>query len=327
MIDLSTSYMGLTLRNPLVVSSSNLTSKVEDVVACEAAGAGAVVLKSLFEEQILADTEEMVGDFDTSAHPEALAFFSGMGANYHMDAYLKLVRESKERVKIPVIASINCISAGAWLRYAQDFEKVGADALELNLFILPSDVNKEGSELEEAYLEICREVKRRVTIPVSLKIGPHFSSLAGMVKTFIEEGIAAIVLFNRFYRPDVDIETMTLKAAHIFSSPYEMSESLRWIALLSGELAVDFAASTGVYDSQGVVKQILVGARVVQLCSTLYKNGIEYMQEILSGLQQWMQENDYSSIDEFRGKLNQESIEHPEVYERAQYVKALVGIE
>ena len=326
MIDLSTTYMGLILRNPIIVSSSNLTSKVEDIVACEKAGAGAVVLKSLFEEQILADTQDMIGDFDTSVHPEAFDFFSGMGKNYYMDSYLKLVRESKERVKIPLIASINCVSAGTWLKYAKDFEKVGADALELNLFILPSDVNKQGSDLEEAYLEICREVKKRINIPLSLKIGPYFSSFAQMVQMFSDEGINALVLFNRFYRPDVDVDNLTLKAGQMFSNPYEMSPSLRWIALLSGEVPIDFAASTGIHDAQGVIKQLLVGARAIQLCSALYKNGVEFIQEILTGVENWMQDHDFKRIEDFRGRLNQESIEHPEIYERSQYIKALVGI-
>lgn len=327
MADLSTTYMGLPLKNPIIVSSSKLTSTLESVQACEKAGAGAVVLKSLFEEQISADIRESVGQDDSwTAHTESLDYFSGMGKNYYMDAYLKLVKESKKNLSIPVIASLNCVSAGTWLDYAKSFEDAGADALELNYFIMPADVKQEGSKVEELYVEISRKIKSRVGLPVSMKIGPYFSGLANMVSKLAQEGISALVLFNRFYRPDVDIERFELKAAPIISRPQEISQSLQWIAILSGDVEIDLAASTGVHDAEGVIKQLLVGAKAVQLCSTLLKNRVEYVQVILKDLQEWMGKHKFERIEDFRGRLSQEKSDHPEAFERSQYVKALVGI-
>jgi dihydroorotate dehydrogenase (fumarate) len=326
MPDLSTSYMGLSLRNPLLVASSRLTAKLEDVVKCEKAGAGGVVLKSIFEEQILADSSTVTAQPELLAHSEALDFFSGMGQSYYMNDYLTLIRKAKETVEIPVIASINCISEGAWIDYAKDVEKVGADALELNLFILPADVKQRGLDIEEIYIRTCRRIRKIMDIPVSMKIGPYFSGLAHMISRLSEEGINAIVLFNRFYRPDVDIENLKLKAAPVLSNPEEIGLPLQWIALLSGEIDCDMAASTGVHNAEGVIKQLLVGAQAVQLCSALYNHGVEYIREILSGIEDWMTRHKYDRIEDFRGKFCQEESEHPEVYERSQYIKALTGI-
>jgi dihydroorotate dehydrogenase (fumarate) len=327
MADLTTTYMGLSLRNPIIVSSSKLTSTLEDVQTCERAGAGAVVLKSLFEEQILADLgDTAVEDDSMLAHAESMDFFTGMGKNYYMNAYLKLVREAKERVSIPVIASVNCVTAGTWLEYSKSFEDVGADALELNFFVMPADVEQEGSEVEELYLETCRKIKRKVSIPVSMKIGSYFYGLASMVRKLSEEGMDGLVLFNRFYRPDVDIDRFEIISAPVFSSPQEISQSLQWIALLSGEVKCDLAASTGVHDAAGAIKQLLVGARAIQLCSTLYRNGIGYVQKVVKGIEEWMQRHEFERIDDFLGKLSRENIKNPKAYERSQYIRALVGI-
>ena len=326
MPDLSTNYMGLDLKNPLIVASSNLTSKLEDVVACGKAGAGAVVLKSLFEEQIRADSTDIIDNSETMGHSEAMAFFSGMGKNFYLNDYLKLIREAKEQLDIPVIASLNCVTDGAWMDYAGDLQQAGADALELNVFIIPAHVKTKSSEIEEVYFRITRKIKKQVKIPVSMKIGSYFSGLGNTVKSLGEEGIDGFVLFNRFYRPDVDIDAMKVKPAHIFSQPQEISQSLQWIAILSGDVDCDFAASTGVHDAEGVIKQLLVGAKAIQLCTTLYKNGVDYLKTLLSGVEGWMSKHGFNSIDDFRGRLCQEAIEHPEVYERSQYVKALVGI-
>ncbi len=326
MVDFSTDYMGLTLRNPIVVSSSSLTSTVEKVQACERAGAGAVVLKSLFEEQILADTNQLIGAIDDTVHPEARDLFNVSGKNYYMNEYLKLVREAKQRVSIPVIASVNCVSAGTWLEYASNFQDVGADAIELNVFVMPADISRSGPEIEQIYLDIAHSIKQRIAIPVAMKIGSHFSGIAHMVQQLCGEGVDALVLFNRFYRPDVDIENNKIVAADMLSTPQEMALSLQWIALLSGELKCDFSASTGIHDATGVIKQLLVGAKTVQLCSVLFRNKMDYLQKILTELQEWMQRHDHGSVRDFRGMLAQENIARPELYERSQYIRALVGI-
>ncbi|MEW5818474.1 MAG: dihydroorotate dehydrogenase-like protein, partial [Spirochaetota bacterium] len=326
MPDLTTTYLGLRLKNPIIVSSSNLTATVEKVVECENSGAGAVVLKSLFEEQIIADTEEMIKDVDYTVHPDAFDFFRGMGQNYHTDNYIKLIEDAKARVSIPVIASLNCVTAGKWIKYAENLEKAGADALELNVFILPADVRKSSMEIENIYIDIARKIKRSVKIPVAMKIGFHFSGMAQMLKNLSDEGIDGLVLFNRFYRPDVDIEKLRLRAAKIYSTPQEIALPLQWIALLSGEIFSDFAATTGIHDADGVIKQLLVGAKAVQLCSTFYLNGIGFIKAILTGVENWMERHNFKKIDEFCGKLCQEQSENPEQYERSQYIKALVGI-
>ncbi len=326
MADLSTTYMGLKLRNPIVAASSRLTSTPEKVLECEQAGAGAVVLKSLFEEQIESDTQGMIGNMNVNEHADASDFFSGMGHNYYLVDYVKLVEDVKNRASIPVIASLNCVHPGRWLEYAKRFENVGADALELNVFVLPASVSLDGRQAEQPYFDILAQIKRAVGIPVAMKIGCHFSGLANMLKRLSSEGADALVLFNRFYRPDVDIENLRIIPASILSSPEEMSLSLQWIALLSGELPVDFSATTGVHDGKGLIKQLLVGARTVQLCSTLYKNGFKQIGVMLSELSAWMDRHSFASIKDFNGKLCQESSDKPELYERSQYVKALVGI-
>ena len=326
MVDLTTKYLGLTLRNPIVVSSSNMTATTDKIIACERAGAGAVVLKSLFEEQIQADTAKMMESVEETHYATAYDYLTKTGNYHYIDEYLTLLEESKSKVSIPIIASLNCVSSGSWIDYAQRIERLGADALELNVFILPADVKKKGREIEEVYLEVCRKIQNKISIPFALKIGSHFSGLANMIKVLTEEGASGFVLFNRFYQLDVDIEEMKILPAKIFSGPQEMALSLRWIALLSGEIDADFAAGTGIHAGKSVLKQILVGAKTVQLCSVLYQNGIDYIHTILNVLDNWMGRHAYNSIEDFRGSLCQEKSQNPEVYERAQYVKALVGI-
>ena len=326
MADLSTQYLGINLKNPIIVSSSNLTSSVEKVKKCEQAGAGAVVLKSLFEEQIQADTAKMIQGVDESQVSAAYDYLTKSGNYHYMDEYLALLEQAKDELSIPVIASINCVSSGTWIDYAQRFERLGADALELNMFILPANVGKKGEEIEKVYLEVCSKIRKEISIPFSLKLGPHFSGLANMIGMLTEEGVDGFVLFNRFYQPDVDIEVLNIIPAKVFSASQEMALSLRWIALLSGEIKADFAAATGIHDGKSVIKQLLVGARAVQLCSVLYENGVEYMGTILRVLDEWMDRHNYGTVGDFRGMLCQEKSANPEMYERAQYVKALVGI-
>jgi len=326
MADPKTTYLGLDLKNPIIVSSSGLTASVDKVVECEEAGAGAVVLKSLFEEQITADTEKMMESVDEAHLASAFDYLVKSGDYHYTDEYLSLLEQVKSRVSIPVIASLNCVSSGKWIDYAQRLEKLGADALELNIFILPASVEARGEEIERTYVEVCRQIRKKVSIPFALKIGSHFSGLANMVKRLAGEGASGFILFNRFYQPDVDIEKLKIVPGKMLSAPEEMALSLRWIALLAGEIKADFAAATGIHDGKSIVKQLLVGARAVQLCSVLYQNGVDYLKAMLGVVTEWMDRHNFASVEDFCGMLNRAELEDPAMYERAQYVKALVGI-
>ncbi|WP_020614296.1 dihydroorotate dehydrogenase-like protein [Sediminispirochaeta bajacaliforniensis] len=326
MADLSTTYMNIPMKNPIMVSSSPLTANLRGLEKCEAAGAGAVVLKSLFEEQISHDASRMIGGLDFDAHADAYDFLRDSSRDYYLNEYLDLVEKAKEKLSIPVIASVNCVSAGNWTEYAQRFEAVGADALELNIFIIPSDAGTDGSEIEKEYFSILKKVKKQVSIPLSVKLGPHFSGMAKTISELSKEGASGITLFNRFYRPDLDIEKLKLSAGPVLSVPEEMGMVLQWIALMSGEVESDLSASTGIYDGAAAVKQLLAGAKTVQLCSSLIKNGTGTITEILDFLSDWMERKGFGTIADFNGMLCQERSNRPEAYERSQYIKALVGI-
>jgi len=326
MADLSTSYMGINLKNPIITASSSLTSTLEGVKKCEDAGAGAVVLKSLFEEQITLDKNRMIGDMNFDAYTDAYDFFNAAGTDHYLDEYLGLVEDAKESLSIPVIASVNCVSPGQWTDYAERFENIGADALELNMFILPSNIETSGQKIEETYLKILDDVKKNINIPVSIKIGYHFSGMGNFINTAAKHGAQGIVLFNRFYKSDIDIENMTLKASPIISEPSEIYLSLQWISLLSGEVSADFSSATGIHDSEGAIKHLLAGAKSVQLCSTLMKNGLGRISDINTGIGTWMDKKGYTKISEFNGKLNRENSSHPEAYERSQFIKSVVGV-
>ena len=327
MSDLSCTYMGLRLKNPIIVSSSRLSYDLEKVKQCEAAGAGAVVLKSLFEEQIVHDTERMVGDMNFDANTEAYDYLRVSSKDYYLDDYLGLVEEAKKQLSIPVIASINCVSDGEWIEYAERFEKVGADALELNVFIIPTDPKTHSETIEQAYFSILKKIKKRVSIPVSLKLGSHFSGMAKVMSELAFQGADGLVLFNRFYKPEIDIENMSIRPAHIYSAPEEMALTLQWIAILSGKVDADLAANTGVYSGKDVVRQLLAGADAVEVCSAFMQNGIEKLGDFLTEIEEGMSRKGCSSIDDFKGRMSQENLEHPEVYERSQYIKAIVGID
>jgi dihydroorotate dehydrogenase (fumarate) len=300
---------------------------MEHLKACEDAGAGAVVLKSLFEEQIISDAGKETQNLDPRIHAEAWDYSRVMSEEYVLDSYLKLVEDAKKELSIPVIASLNCVSAGKWIDYADRFEQIGADALELNTFVVPTDERLTSDEIESVYFHIIEKIKQKVSIPVSLKIGHHFSGMAHVMKEFVDRGVDGLVLFNRFYRPDVDIESLELVPANVLSVPQEMTLPLQWIALMSGRLQCDFSATTGIHDSGGVVKQLLVGAQTVQLCTILLKNGVDYINVVLTGLENWMKRHNFSSVGDFRAKLCQENVDNPAAFERSQYIKALVGIE
>ncbi len=326
MADLSTAYLGLKLRNPIVAASSNLTSTIKKILACEKAGLGALVLKSLFEEQVRHDTGRLAENIDSSAHSDAHDIIAGAGENHLVDAYLKLVEEAKKRAGIPVIASLHCLSTRSWVTYARRIEAAGADALELNLYRLADDPKLGAREVEGGYHEAVKRVAAAVSIPVAVKLGPHFDSLAESVGRFRDDGATGVTLFNRYYRPDVDIESLRAIPAKIFSSEREMNLPLQWISLLSGRVQTDFAASTGVHDAPGVIKQLLVGAKAVQLCTALYESGLDFVPRLLAELSAWMLRHGFGSVAEFNGMLCRERCASPRLFEQNQYIQALVGI-
>lgn len=328
MSDLSTRYMGLQLENPIVVSSSGLTSSVEGVRRCADAGAGAVVLKSIFEEQIAAEVNGLVRAGTGEAwHPEAEEYITRYGREDAVRTYLELIAAAKREVAIPVIASIHCVSAGSWTDFARRAEQAGADGLELNVFVLPSDPRRDGAANEKVYFDVAREVKRKVSIPVSLKIGSHFSGLAQTAVKLSQTGLDALVLFNRFFRIDFDIENLALVPANIFSTPEETVVPLRWISILSGQVGCDLAAATGVHDGAGAVKHLLAGAAAVQVCSALYRNDPEYVGVMLGQIRSWMDRHAFSTIPQFRGRMSSKASQNPAAYERVQFMKATAGIE
>jgi dihydroorotate dehydrogenase (fumarate) len=327
MADLSVTYMGLKLANPLIVSSSSLTNTVAKVKRCEDSGAGAVVLKSLFEEQIEAQTEEIEDESWPYPHPEAFDYVRQMGMRLGQDDYLKLISEAKKAVSIPVIASLNCVTPKWWLNYASEIARAGADGIELNIAILPTDPGRSGEEIERTYLRIIEGIRRRVEIPVAAKIGPYFTSLPRLARGLSDAGAAALVLFNRFYQMDIDIDKLELSPGYHLSSPDEIHLPLRWIAILAGQVGCDLAASTGVHDGAGVVKQLLAGARAVQVCSNLYQKGMGRVAALLRELEEWMGRHGFEKIADFNGRMSMEASDKPEVYERLQYIKVYVGLE
>ena len=324
MINLTTKYMGFELKNPLIVASSGLTKSPEKIRAFEEKGAAAVVLKSLFEEQIMFETNHIMDYPDSyNNYPEALDYIQNFTKHNSVEEYMTLIKAVKKEVKIPVFGSINCVSLNEWTTIARDIEKAGADALELNIFIMPSNLNLTGAEHEKMYFDIIEKIKHTVKIPVAIKVGYYFSGLVNLLQKFSWTGIGALVLFNRFYTPDINIDTLRLQASNILSTPAELGNSLRWIALLSDKAGCDIAASTGIHDASGVIKQLLVGATATQLCSTLYLNGAGRIQEILEDLTKWMADKNYSQISDFRGKLSLKKAENPVMYHRVQYMKHL----
>jgi dihydroorotate dehydrogenase (fumarate) len=302
-------------------------SNLEGVVKCADAGVGAIVLKSLFEEQLQAETEDLEKYSWMTGHTEAFDYISRMGMALGPREYLNLVKAAKSKVSVPIIASLNCVSPKWWTDYAKQIAAAGADGLELNISVMPSDTGRTSEEVEGLYLEILEGVKAETGIPIAVKIGSHFSSIARMADQLCKRGASALVLFNRFYQLDIDIENLKLTPGYKFSSPGEMNVPLRWIALLSGRVKCDLAASTGVHDGAGVIKQLLAGATVVQLCSTLYVNGLEQVGRMLGQLQEWSKQHGFETIEQMRGKMSQLESDRPELYERLQYIKALVGIE
>ncbi len=328
MTDLSTTYMGLQLSSPLIVGSSGLTKNVKNLEVFEQNGAGAVVLKSLFEEQIKFEVRKVFSyEESQSAYTEAEDYIRNYAREHTLDEYLNLIQDAKKKLSIPVIASINCTSAQEWPAFARNIEKAGADALELNVFLLPADTSQNAADYEKRYFEIVENVKKEISIPISLKISYYFSGLAGMIKQLSWTGVQGIVLFNRFFNPDIDINKQTIKASNLYSDPSEISNSLRWIAVLSDNVQTDLCASTGIHDSEGVVKQLMAGAKAVQICSALYIHGADYLGTIHKGLIDWMEKNGHKNISDFQGAMSQKMSRNPAAYLRVQFMKHFAGVE
>lgn len=319
MLNLEVTYLGLKLKNPIIVSSSGLTSSVEKIKKIEKSGAGAVVLKSLFEEQINYEAGSLIMNHD---YPEAEDYIKNYTKEHGVGEYLKLIQEAKKAVSIPVIASINCVSANNWVRFTKEIEQAGADALELNVFSLPVDRNLEAVDYEKVYIELASKIKSVTSLPVAMKIGNHFTNPVNLVYKLFSLGIKGVVLFNRFYEPDIDIDKFSLTAAEVFSTPSEIRQNLRWVAIISDKVnQIDISASTGIHSGEAVVKQLLAGAETVQVCSVLYKNGIDHIGNLLKDMEGWMTKNNFNSINDFRGRMSYQSIPDPVLYERSQFMK------
>lgn len=325
---LTTQYMGLALRSPIVVSASTLSEDVGNIARMEDAGAGAVVLFSLFEEQIRRETAqfEKVLAATSNLFAEASDYFPDID-DYHVGTsqYLELIRQAKERVDIPIIASLNAVSPEGWVDYARQMEEAGADGLEINVFWIPADVTLSGAEVEQRYLDIVRTVKKVVKIPVAMKLNPYFSAMGSMARRLKEEGADALVLFNRFYQPDFDIQQLKLQTNLQYSESNEIRLPLLWIAVLYGRVPVSLAATTGVQSAQEVIKYLLAGADVTMTASALYKNGIDYLKYMTAELQDWMYSMGFDSVDAFKGAMSQQHVSDPSAYERANYIRILEG--
>ncbi len=323
MSNLETTYLGLKLKNPLVAASSGLTGSVDKIVELEKAGVAAVVLKSVFEEQINNEVTSMLGnDQQAMDYPEAEDYIKNYLRENTISKHLELLKEVKKAVQIPVIASVNCISSAEWTTIAKDFEEAGADALELNIFHVPTDRNEKPGEVEQLYIDVLKKVKNEVTIPVSVKFGVYHSNIVGMADKLKANGAAGVVMFNRFYEPDINLETLELISSEVFSSPADIRRTLRWVGLVSTKVGgLDIAASTGIHDGDAVVKQILAGAQVAQLCSTLYLNGASVITKMIDDLSKFMEKWSFDKIEDFRGRLSYKNIPDPLMYERSQFMK------
>ncbi len=326
MADLTTKYLGLNLRNPVVIGSSGLTNSVKEIVELDKNGAGAVVLKSIFEEQILLQAEHSIKEAE--AHDmmytelsETLDYIDVHIKEKELGNYLSLIREAKSKISIPLIASINAVTAQEWTSFAKRIEEAGADAIELNILIMPFNLDNSCEENEQAYYNILKKVKSQVNIPVSVKISPYFSNLGKVVRNLEANGADGVVLFNRFSTPDIDIQNMKVTHGDILSHPSDMANSLRWIAILAKRVNMSLAASTGVHDGEAVIKQLLAGATVTQVTSAIYKHGTSYILDIIKFVNDWMESKGFNYIDQMRGKLSQETTENPNAYERMQFMK------
>ncbi|MCF8262001.1 MAG: dihydroorotate dehydrogenase-like protein [Melioribacteraceae bacterium] len=325
-MDLSTTYMGLKLKNPIVPSASPLSQSVDTVKELEDAGASAVVCYSLFEEQISHESGELDHylSYGTESYAEATSYFpEPEDFNLTPYQYLDHIADLKKAVDIPIIGSLNGVSTGGWVKYARNIEEAGADALELNVYYIPTNPNLTSSEVETMYIDTLQAVKGNVNIPVAIKLSPFFTSMANMARRLDDAGADALVLFNRFYQPDFDLDKLEVVPNLVLSSPWEMRLPLRWIAILHGNLKASLAATSGIRTSEDIIKMMMAGSDVAMVCSELLEKGPGRVTELLAGVENWMVENEYDSIDLMKGSMSQKSVHEPAAFERANYMKLL----
>jgi dihydroorotate dehydrogenase (fumarate) len=325
-MDLSTTYLGLKLRTPLVPSASPLSEDIDNIKRLEDAGASAVVLYSLFEEQLRRDRIELAQNLEqgTESFAEALTYFpEPEDLKLGPEEYLKHIARAKAAVGIPIIASLNGSSVGGWTDYASQIQQAGADALELNIYYIPTDLDLSGSEVEQTYVDILKAVKSKVSIPVAVKLSPFFSSFANMAKRLDDAGADGLVLFNRFYQPDINLESLEIHPNILLSTPMAMRVPLRWVAILHGHIKASLAATSGVHRATDVLKMLMAGADVTQLCSVLLRHGARQLTVIERDLVAWMEEHEYESVGQLKGSLSQKNCADPSTFERAQYMRAI----
>jgi dihydroorotate dehydrogenase (fumarate) len=326
MVDLTTTYLGLKLKNPLVASPSPLSEKVENVVRMEQAGIAAVVMYSLFEEQIIHESLEL--DYfltrGTESFAEALTYFPNIGKfSLAPEKYIENLEKTKLAVKIPVLGSLNGVSTGGWIEYAQKIQDAGADGLELNLYYLPTDINLTSNQLEDNYLKLVSDIRAKVKIPLAVKLAPFFTALPNFANRLVQAGANGLVLFNRFYQPDLDLENLEVVPNLVLSNSDDLRLPLRWIAILYGKVKADLALTSGVHTSEDAIKAIMAGANVTMTTSALLKHGTNAIQQILAGLEEWMTQREYESVKQMRGSMSQGAVAEPAAFERANYMKVL----
>jgi len=328
-MDLSTKYLGMQLRTPLVVSASPISQEISAIRSLEDAGASAVVLYSLFEEQLRQEALELERDLNagTESFAESLTYFP-RSSEFHTgpEGYLNHIRKAKDAVDIPIVASLNGATLGGWTKYAKQIEQAGADAIECNIYFIPTNMELSGSEAENIYTDILREVKISVHIPVAVKLSPFFSNLANMAKRLDQLGTDGLVLFNRFYQPDIDLEELEIRPNVLLSGPHELRLPLTWIGILYGRIRASLAATSGVHGPEDVIKLLMVGADVTMMCSALLRNGIGHLRHVEQGVQQWMENHEYESVQQMQGSMSQLRCPDPGAFERAQYMRAVKGL-
>ncbi len=329
-MDLSTKYLGMKLRTPLVASASPISQEISGIRRLEDAGASAVVLYSLFEEQLKQESLRLEHDLNagtesfaesTTYLPRPSEFRTGP------EGYLNHIRKAKDAVDVPIIASLNGSTLGGWAKYARQIEQAGADALECNIYCIPTDMNLSGAEVEKTYIDILREVKIAVEIPVAVKVSPFFSNMANMAKRLDDTGADGLVLFNRFYQPDIDLEELEIKPNVLLSGPQELRLPLTWIGILFGRLKASLAATSGAHNAEDVIKLLMVGADVTMLCSALLRNGTNHLRHVENGIREWMEAHEYESVRQMRGSMSRIRCADPAAFERAQYMRAVKGLQ
>lgn len=326
MIDLRTTYMGLQLKNPIVASASPLCDSMDKIRLLEDHGIAAVVLPSLFEEQLIVDSESVDADLSRGAEtfPESASFFPALlDYNLGPDGYLELIRKAKESVRVPVIGSLNGVSPTGWIQYARDMEQAGADAIELNIYSLVTDPLRTAVQVEEGYCDLVRQMRQSLTIPIAVKLSHFFSAVVNFASRMDASGANALVLFNRFYQPDLDIEQLEVVPSLTLSHPSELLLRLHWVAIIHGHIGADMAITGGVHSAHDVLKSMMVGARVAMMTSALLQHGVEHLDSVRAGIIRWMEEHEYESIRQMCGSMSQRNVPNPADYERANYMRVL----